>query len=263
MKSVKTFTLLAGCLTLSLAFAGCDEVQSYLSGNTDTNDTEVVEQQHTTTTTTLPDQTETVTHQQLDRLTREQAELNTRLAKLEGEQDKVSRQLAGLETGVYMGLPVVNQASGDADDQDVTAAQKPDRTIAELTLMDADLGALHQLLVLADMEQMLASGRYTLLAPSNQALQAVPKSRLDALRHDKQKLREVLMNHLIDRPLSSSELVQLKTAATLYGGHKLSIVKGADGKPVIQKTAKVIRPNLWASNGMVQVIDHFLIPAEL
>ena len=77
------------------------------------------------------------------------------------------------------------------------------------------------------------------------------------------ELREVLMNHLIDRPLSSSELVQLRSAATLYGGHKLSIVKGADGKPVIQKTAKVIRPNLWASNGMVQVIDHFLIPAGL
>lgn len=272
---MRKISLLSACLGLSMLLAGCDTVSDYLSGKTtDDNDSEAVVQEQTTTTrTTVPDQSTNVDTSQrlwhsddvvqngrLDQLSSEQAQLNQRLSQLEQTQRLAVNEAAGVSAGAEAGMQkgsLAVKTANAADDQDST------RTIAELTLMEQDLGTLHQLLVLADMNDMLASGRYTLLAPNNQAFTQVPKARMDALRQNKQKLREVLMNHLIPKPLSSSDLVADKSEATVYGGKKLTIVKGADGKPVIQQMARVVRPNLWASNGMVQVIDRLLIPAEL
>lgn len=288
MKSVKgksiqksmsrKISLLSACVGLSMLMAGCDTVSDYLSGKTtDYNDGEDVVQEQTTTTrtTTIPERStnsntsqtlehgnDVVQNGRLDQLSSEQAQLNQRLSQLEQTQRLAVNEAVGVSSGAEAGMQkgsLAVKATNDADDHDST----PTHTIAELTLMEQDLGTLHQLLVLADMNEMLASGRYTLLAPNNQAFTQVPKARMDALRQNKQKLREVLMNHLIPKPLSSSDLVADKSEPTVYGGKKLTIVKGADGKPVIQQIARVVRPNLWASNGMVQVIDRFLIPAEL
>ncbi|PKL74706.1 MAG: hypothetical protein CVV27_19120, partial [Candidatus Melainabacteria bacterium HGW-Melainabacteria-1] len=55
---------------------------------------------------------------------------------------------------------------------------------------------------------------------------------------------------------------QLKDAQTLNGSKKLSIAKGDAGKPVIQQ-ARVVQSDIWASNGMVHIIDRVLIPTDL
>ncbi|HEY9840053.1 MAG: fasciclin domain-containing protein [Candidatus Sericytochromatia bacterium] len=268
---MKRIYLLSGCLALSAVLSGCDML-------TDKDDNEQVVSENTTTTTRADKEVDNPAadiyknssdktgDQVLSDDVRAQnrddndAEVATKIDK----SGKTAEQNSKIAKTIDKGTDANNRMDDDrtlADSKHsksgLADADDSERTIAQLTLTEPELGNLHQLLVLADMDDMLASGHYTLLAPNNQAFTKLPRAQLDGLRQDKQKLRQVLMNHLIQRPLSSSELNQLPNAQTMHVGKQLVITKSADGKPVIQQ-AHLVRPDIWASNGMVHIIDKFI-----
>lgn len=102
-----------------------------------------------------------------------------------------------------------------------------------------------------DLHEKLASGSFTLLAPTDNAFRDISKAQLDALMADKEKLTAVLSNHLIEGKLSAAELKSAKPKT--LSGTSLE-VKSVDGKLKVNG-AIVVKPDVPASNGVIHGID--------
>ena len=102
-------------------------------------------------------------------------------------------------------------------------------------------------------------GPLTVFAPTDAAFAKVPKATLTALGKDKAKLKAVLLYHVVvgqgdGRARSSSS----SSAKTLNGASR-SRIKVTGGK-VYVNGARVVTPDVAASNGVIHVINKVLIP---
>jgi uncharacterized surface protein with fasciclin (FAS1) repeats len=97
----------------------------------------------------------------------------------------------------------------------------------------------------------------TVFAPTDRAFSKVPAGTLAELKSDPAKLRAVLLYHVVKGRLPAAKVVKLRSATTLNGA-KVRI-RVARGK-VYVNSARVIRPDVRASNGIIHVINQVLIP---
>ena len=100
-------------------------------------------------------------------------------------------------------------------------------------------------------------GPFTVFAPTDRAFSKVPKSTLDDLAKDKEKLRAVLLRHVLGRKIRSEKLVMRSSVETLSGDSLQVHVR--DGK-VRVGGARVVMPDVAATNGVVHAINEVLIP---
>ena len=100
-------------------------------------------------------------------------------------------------------------------------------------------------------------GSYTVFAPTDAAFAKVPKATLQALGQDKAKLRSVLLYHVAKGKLTAAKVVKRNSVKTLNGQSLRIRVNG--GKVTIGG-ARVITPDVAASNGVIHVINKVLIP---
>ncbi|HEY1317686.1 MAG TPA: fasciclin domain-containing protein [Gaiella sp.] len=100
-------------------------------------------------------------------------------------------------------------------------------------------------------------GPYTVFAPTDAAFAKVPKKTLDGLMADKAKLRAVLLYHVVSGKVTASKVVKLSSAKTLDGK---SVRIRVAGNNVFVNTAKVTKPNVMATNGVIHVVNRVLIP---
>jgi len=103
-------------------------------------------------------------------------------------------------------------------------------------------------------------GKFTVLAPTNAAFSKVPKATLKAIAADKTLLMKVLTYHVIAGKVPSSEVVKLD-------GKMVKTVEGEDvtitlrnGHVFINKTARVTKVDIKASNGVIHAINNVLVP---
>ena len=106
-------------------------------------------------------------------------------------------------------------------------------------------------------DTLKGSGPFTVLAPTDEAFAKVPQATLDALAADPAKLKAVLLYHVIAGSVPSSEVVKLTSAKTANGANVA--IKVVDGS-VFVNNAKVVAPDVMASNGIIHVIDTVLLP---
>ena len=102
-----------------------------------------------------------------------------------------------------------------------------------------------------------AKGPYTVFAPTDAAFAKVPKATLNALGKDKAKLRSVLLYHVAKGRLNAAKVVKRSSVKTLNG--KSLRVRVSDGKVTVGG-ARVVTPDVKASNGVIHVINKVLIP---
>ena len=100
-------------------------------------------------------------------------------------------------------------------------------------------------------------GPYTVFAPTDAAFAKVPRQTLDALLADKAKLKAVLLYHVVSGKVVAADVVKLSSARTLEGKRVRIKVAGTN---VFVNTAKVTKPNVMASNGVIHVVNRVLIP---
>ncbi len=101
------------------------------------------------------------------------------------------------------------------------------------------------------------TGPFTVFAPTDAAFAKVPKAALAALKHNRAKLRAVLLFHVLQGKLTAAKLVELHSVKTLNGQSlKIHVSNGT----VTIGGARIIMTNIAASNGVIHVIDRVLIP---
>jgi uncharacterized surface protein with fasciclin (FAS1) repeats len=100
-------------------------------------------------------------------------------------------------------------------------------------------------------------GPYTVFAPTDAAFKQVPKQTLNALLRDKAKLRSVLLYHVVSGRVTAAAAAKLSSAKTLDGVPVRIHIKGPS---VYVNTAKVVTPDVKATNGVIHVINRVLLP---
>lgn len=112
----------------------------------------------------------------------------------------------------------------------------------------------------ADKTTMLKeAGPLTVFAPSDEAFAKLPKGTVEGLLkpENKEKLGKILAYHVIVGKAIKAADVKTMMATTANGADLDIKVKG---DTVMVNNAKVVQADVGASNGIIHVIDHVLMP---
>jgi len=152
----------------------------------------------------------------------------------------------------------------------LASASPPDHsghpTIVDLVSADPDFSMLVTALKAAGLVDTLAgTGPFTVAAPTNAAFKALPSGKLaDLLKpENKKKLVDLLEYHVFSGVVRSKDIKDKEIFKTLEG-KIVQVTTDVTGKvkKVNINNAEVVKEDLVASNGVVQVINKVLMPAE-
>jgi uncharacterized surface protein with fasciclin (FAS1) repeats len=152
------------------------------------------------------------------------------------------------------------------------APMYPSRNIIENAVNSKDHTTLVAAVKAAGLVETLEGpGPFTVFAPTNEAFDKLPPGTVaDLLKpENKSKLTEILTYHVVPGRYSSAEL---KTLVKVGGGK--ATLKTVEGEPLIVEehdgklaivdakgdTAWVTIPNVYQSNGVIDVINKVLLP---
>jgi uncharacterized surface protein with fasciclin (FAS1) repeats len=110
-------------------------------------------------------------------------------------------------------------------------------------------------------ETLQGEGPFTVFAPTDAAVAALPAGALDGLLKNVPQLQAVLKYHVVAGRVLSSDLKVGTTEVATVEGRKLTIVKAASGAVTVNG-AKVAAADVIAGNGVIHVIDGVLLPTN-
>jgi transforming growth factor-beta-induced protein len=107
-------------------------------------------------------------------------------------------------------------------------------------------------------ETLQGEGPFTVFAPTDEAFAALPAGTLDSLLADPEALKKILLYHVVSGAVTADQVVNLTSADSVEGSPIAIAVK--DGKVYLNDTAQVTATDVMASNGVIHVIDHVILP---
>ena len=106
-------------------------------------------------------------------------------------------------------------------------------------------------------EALQGEGPFTVFAPTDEAFAKLPEGTVQGLLDNPEKLREVLLYHVVPGKVTAADVAQLDSAVTVEGQ---SVTISATDSGVRVNDANVIKVDVMASNGVIHVIDAVLLP---
>ncbi len=108
-------------------------------------------------------------------------------------------------------------------------------------------------------ELLETDGPYTVFAPSDEAFAKLPDGAVQSLLESRDTLADVLNYHLVPGRMTWAEIAGRISAETLQG-EDLAI---SNNGVVRVDGARLVSPDIEASNGVIHVIDRVLLPARI
>jgi uncharacterized surface protein with fasciclin (FAS1) repeats len=164
---------------------------------------------------------------------------------------------------------VLNSSNSDDKTQMTTQseASKPvsDKDVATLIADTGNLSNFNDALKAANLTTTLTGvGPYTVLAPSNNAFNALPSGTLDRLLkpENAQSLSSILSYHIAAGSLLTSQLTNGQKVKTTNGQEVIVSVDGTNVYFIDAKGNKalVTKSDIKAKNGVIHIIDAVLLP---
>jgi transforming growth factor-beta-induced protein len=106
-------------------------------------------------------------------------------------------------------------------------------------------------------ETLATDGPFTVFAPTDAAFAALPEGAIEALLGDLELLTRVLTYHVVAGDLNAGAVLSRTDLATLNGG---SLQVRTDGGSAYVNDSRIIQTDVFASNGVIHVIDAVLLP---
>lgn len=135
------------------------------------------------------------------------------------------------------------------------------RNLVEVAVASDSFDTLVKAVQAAGLADTLASGSYTVFAPTDAAFeQSLPAGSVELLLKPENKdlLRKVLSYHVVKGNVTSNQL-NTGTVDALYGGLAVRVTPGK----VIVNNASVTNANIAASNGVIHAVNRVLLPQQL
>ncbi len=134
----------------------------------------------------------------------------------------------------------------------------PTQTIAEIVSTNPDFSTLLAAVKAAGLVETLSgAGPFTVFAPTNAAFAKIPAADLNALINDPEKLKSILLYHVVVGKAMAADVIELTTAKTVNGA---AVNLKVNGGKVMVNDATVIQADVQATNGVIHVIDTVLMP---
>jgi uncharacterized surface protein with fasciclin (FAS1) repeats len=145
------------------------------------------------------------------------------------------------------------------------AAVSPARAQQTKDIVDTAVAAgsfttLAKALAAADLVGTLkGAGPFTVFAPTDEAFAKLPAGTLDHLLKPENKamLVRVLTYHVVPGKVTAADVVTISSTKAVSGDALNIKVAGGD---VMVGEARVVKTDIAASNGVIHVIDHVLLP---
>lgn len=146
---------------------------------------------------------------------------------------------------------------------ETTEAMAEEMDIVDTAVAAGDFTTLAAALEAADLVDTLkGEGPFTVFAPTDEAFEAALADlglTADELLADTETLTSILTYHVVEGEVPAADVVGLD-------GEEVDTVNGAtvtisvDGETVMVNDATVVQPDVFASNGVIHVIDTVLLP---
>jgi len=143
----------------------------------------------------------------------------------------------------------------DAEDTEATG------TIIDIASGAEQASTLVAAIKAADLvEPLRGEGPFTVLAPTNEAFAALPEGTVENLLkpENKAQLQAILKYHVIPAAAMAKDVVKMDEAPTLLG--KPVTIQVTDDGVTLNGSAKVIKTDIKADNGVIHFIDAVLLP---
>lgn len=131
------------------------------------------------------------------------------------------------------------------------------QTVSEAGSFKTLVAAIDKAGIASELENK--DGTFTLLAPTDEAFEKLPKDTLNALLEDLPKLRRVLSYHVLDGDVRLEDLTEIEEAPTLEG----SVIAVEHHGGITVNEIPVTKADILADNGVIHAIDGVLMPAIL
>ncbi len=110
-------------------------------------------------------------------------------------------------------------------------------------------------------DTLKGKGPFTVFAPTDDAFSKLPTGTVESLLkpENKDKLRAILLYHVVSGDVTAAQVVKLSSAKTVNGQDlKISVNNGT----VMVNDATIVKADVVASNGVIHVIDTVLLPKD-
>ena len=131
---------------------------------------------------------------------------------------------------------------------------------------EAEFTILLELVTEMDLDSTLADedAEFTVFAPTDAAFEALLEEfelTMEDLLEAQDLVKDILLYHVAEGTISSEDLAELDTVATVQGG-EIAVSVDEDDNIVLDEVAIVVDTDIEASNGVIHVIDKVLLPPE-
>lgn len=136
----------------------------------------------------------------------------------------------------------------------------PNRDLVQVAGDTANLTIFASLVKEAGLDDTLRSaGPFTVFAPTDDAFRRLPAGTLDNLRkrENRDQLVSILKYHIIAGRQTSGDVMNMSTARSLQGD---TLNLSTTGGLITINSARVLQPDIQASNGVIHEIDSVLMP---
>lgn len=106
-------------------------------------------------------------------------------------------------------------------------------------------------------DTLKGTGPFTVFAPTDEAFAKVPKATLDALLANPEKLKQVLLYHVVSGKVMAAQAVKLTSAKTVQGSSAKISAMGGQAKI---DNANIVKTDIECTNGVIHVIDSVIMP---
>ncbi len=162
--------------------------------------------------------------------------------------------------------PTSTPGSSSTTTPSVSAVGSENQSIDQIVRTSPSFELFNALLRVADSNgtfssELASGGDYTVFAPTDEALAAVPAATFKALVQPENRalLTQVLRNHIVKGKVSSSDLTAKEVRS--MAGNAISAQGGAGNLMV--GNAQVVGADIQASNGIIHAINGVILPADL
>ncbi len=130
------------------------------------------------------------------------------------------------------------------------------KNLVETAIDAGNLKILIKVLQEAGLVDILTTdGPYTIFAPTDEAFLKLPTGTIEDLLQDKEKLTNLLTNHILPNQIIAKNVANLQNVKTINGKN----LKIKTGKSVKIDNAKIITNDIKCTNGIIHVIDEVLL----
>ena len=109
-------------------------------------------------------------------------------------------------------------------------------------------------------DTLKSAGPFTVFAPTDAAFAKLPAGTVEALLKDPEKLKGILLYHVVSGKVMAAQVVNMKTAKSVEGSPIMIMAKG--GKVMVDN-ANVVKTDIACDNGVIHVIDSVILPGTM